>query len=360
MNFSARIKKTQNLIEEKGYKALLIEEPLNILYLTGLDISMGQLLIDTSSASILVDSRYYEECKKLGTIDVVATTKTALVEALTKKSIKSVTVDGATMTYNSFIALEKKLSSKDITLVAADSPLKELRSIKDAEEIKSLRNSAALAAQGWDYACSILKEGITEKAVATEMEIFWKKNGGEAPSFESNISFGANSALPHHRAGTSKLTKNSVILMDIGVTVENYASDMTRVAFFGDPSTEITKIHDIVQRAQKAALELCRPGTDLGTLDNAARNIISAEGYGEYFSHGLGHGVGLNVHETPVVTHKDPWCDIKLQEGMVITVEPGIYLPDIGGVRIEDTIVITKDGYESLTQRPTEAIVIEV
>ena len=153
--------------------------------------------------------------------------------------------------------------------------------------------------------------------------------------------------MPHYKGGSTALKKGDAVLLDIGVNWHRYHSDMTRVVFFGKPKPKILEIYEIVLAAQLAALELCRPGSKIGELDEAARDYIASKNYGEYFTHGLGHGVGLEIHEAPSVRSKGPDKNLKLEEGMAITIEPGIYLPGVGGVRIEDTVIITKKGHEN-------------
>ena len=202
----------------------------------------------------------------------------------------------------------------------------------------------------------MLKEGVTERDIATELEIFWRRNGVDKPAFDPIIAFGKNTSMPHYSTGNVSLQKNQAVLMDIGVEKDHYCSDMTRMAWYGKVTPEFINIAKIVQAAQKAALDLCRPGVLLSDLDSAARNIISEAGYAENFSHGLGHGIGLEVHEYPSVRKQEN--DIELQKGMLITIEPGIYIKDFGGVRIEDTVLITDNGYESLTKRSSGPILV--
>lgn len=175
-----------------------------------------------------------------------------------------------------------------------------------------------------------------------------EKKGGQGVAFEPIIAFGENSAIPHHRASETRLSQGMTVLIDIGVKWKGYHSDMTRTLFWGEPPEIMREIYDIVQEAQMRALTICKPGTLIGELDSAARDYITSKGYGEKFLHSLGHGVGLEIHEWPLIRKREPYQSLPLQAGMVITIEPGIYLSNIGGVRIEDTIVITPTGYEIL------------
>jgi Xaa-Pro aminopeptidase len=222
-----------------------------------------------------------------------------------------------------------------------------LRLIKDAEEISKLRAAAQLGYEGYLFALSLLREGVSEKELALALELFWKERGASRLAFDSIIAFGPNSSMPHYRPDETTLKQNTSVLIDCGVVLSHYHSDMTRVAYFGNPPQEIQTIYPIVEEAKAKAIEACRPGTLIGDLDRIARDWIQSKGYGEYFSHSLGHGVGLEIHENPIIRQTGPFSEKPLKTGMVITIEPGIYLPGIGGVRLEDTILITENGYEN-------------
>lgn len=340
-----RWEKLQNGLKDGSLDALLIEDPIDLFYLTGFHLSAGKLFVDVTGAHLIVDGRYYESCASKASIPVILAQENALKDLLTSSQVKSLGFSKDNTTYQRFLELQQL----PIKLIPVENPVKKLRSIKDKAEIEALRNAANLAKQGVEVVSNHLKEGISETELAIELEIFWKRKGGEGVAFEPIIAFGPNTSMPHYRAGSAILQKGQHVLVDIGVTLNHYQSDMTRVLFFGPPDPEMVKIYEIIQEAQQAALALCRPGTTLGTLDAAARDIISAKGYGSYFTHSLGHGIGLEVHEYPTLRNAPPFKDVPLEAGMAITIEPGIYLPGRGGVRYEDTIVITSNGYENLT-----------
>ncbi len=256
--------------------------------------------------------------------------------------------DAEYTTYDSF----KSLLAFTEKLIPLKSPIRRIREIKEPDEIDKLRAAADLGSKGFDYVCTLLTEGISEEKIARELEFFWRKKGGEKLAFDPHIAFGAGTAQPHYHSSNRVLKKDEPVLIDIGVVVDHYYSDMTRVVFFGEPKPEIEKIYRIVFEAYSAALELCRPGTKIGDLDHAARGVIEQEGYQDYFPHSLGHGVGLEIHESPTLRSKGEDVERGLEEGMVITIEPGIYLPGSFGVRLEDTIVITQEGYANITNRP--------
>ncbi|MBA3722010.1 MAG: aminopeptidase P family protein [Parachlamydiaceae bacterium] len=356
MNYIKRIKALSEILKSIPCDALLVENPTNLLYLTGLDLSTGKLLITSTGATLLVDGRYIETCLKYSPCPVHLIDKMSLKDAIRSNPISTMAFESDKTMHHEFLNLQKLIDelrqeSVDVTLTHVESPVQKMRLIKDDDEIKILAEAARLGYEGFEFVVANLKEGITEEELALELEYFWRKKGAKKVAFDPIIAFGPNGSMPHYRAGESKLQKNQSVLIDIGVTWKHYHSDMTRVIFFGEVSEEIQKIYKIVEEAKQAAISLCKPGTLIGDLDKSARHIISSKGYGEYFTHSLGHGIGLDVHEIPTLRSKGPFINTPLEPGMVITIEPGIYLPDIGGVRLEDTIVITKNGFTNLTKK---------
>lgn len=347
--YFSRIDALKNATKSKC-DALIVDYPVDLFYLTGIHLSLGHLLI-ADEVTLFVDGRYTEMCQRLSPFPVLP-----LKESLSPthyRGIKKLGFDAKTISYAAYQKFTEAL--KKITLVPLNAPVLHVRAIKDAEEVNKLREAAILGSRGYDFVLTLLEEGVKESELAAALEIFWRKSGGSAVAFDPIIAFGENSSMPHYRAGERALRKGDVVLIDIGVTLDNYHSDMTRTVFFGTPDAKLEKVHKVVCEAQQAALKLCKPGTKIGEIDTAARDYIAEKGFGSYFNHGLGHGVGLEVHELPVVKNIPHCRNIKLAKGMVITIEPGIYLPGIGGVRIEDTIVITDRGYENLTDRPTSS-----
>lgn len=360
-----RVEKLREKIVKEGCEAFLVEDPINLYYLTGIDMSSGRLLVLLKEAFLFVDSRYYEVCKKNSPFTVVlAENGLPLKSLLCLKELEGTKVLGfssALTSYSRYLQIEEALKEHNQTaknplqLKPLENPITELRAIKDAEEIDLLRQAAQLGVEGFDFVQSFLKEGVSEQQVATELEIFWKRKGAKGVAFDPIIAFGANSSMPHHRAGSATLKQGDAVLIDIGVLFHRYHSDMTRVIYFGEPLPKMLEIHAIVLEAQQRALQLCKPGTTLAELDVAARGWIAEKGFGDTFKHGLGHGVGLEIHELPSIRQKMVPDQTPLVPGMVITIEPGIYLPGIGGVRIEDTVVITEQGHENLTPRKKAA-----
>lgn len=361
MPYIQRLEKLRNLLRKRPCDGFIVEDRINLYYLTGMELSAGMLLVHLSGAHLLVDSRYFELCTATSPVPVLLaspqekTLKDLLAGACAE--IKTLAFSSDSTSYQRYLDLKQCVDDVNqgsanrppLTLVPAGSLVKQLRGIKEPEEIVSLRAAARLGVQGFDFVCSLLQEGITEAELAAELEIFWKRRGSKGVAFDPIIAFGVNSSMPHYRAGKVQLKAGDTVLIDIGVNYQHYHSDMTRVVFFQGADPRIVKIYDIVKEAKSAALALCRPGTLIGDLDNAARDLIALHGYKENFTHSLGHGIGLEVHEWPILRNVPHIKEIPLQTGMAITIEPGIYLPGIGGVRLEDTVVITEQGYENLT-----------
>ncbi|NGX47987.1 MAG: hypothetical protein K1000chlam3_01373, partial [Chlamydiae bacterium] len=211
-----------------------------------------------------------------------------------------------------------------------------------------MKKSAKFAYAAYEYIRKKVRPGVTEIELAKQLELYCLKNGAESMSFEPIVAFGKNTALPHHHPGKTKCKENDIILFDLGVMLEAYASDMTRMDFIGKVDPKLRQLHDINKAAQQVALSKCRPGVALKELDLAARRVMKNAGLEEYFIHSLGHGIGLEVHEYPRIKFDGPDRNLKLEAGMAITIEPGLYLSGKGGVRYEDTVVITPKGYVNL------------
>lgn len=370
MIYEQRLEQLQQVLSDSACDALLIDDPTNLYYLTGLELSTGKLLVSAQGAILFVDNRYYESCRKKSPFPVRLIDQPSFENQLSTPEfayIEELAFDSENTSYNNYEQLvkigktieNKRADESCVKIIPLDAPLKIIRAVKDEHEIDLLRRAADLGSQGFDHVCSLLQEGVSELELATELEIFWKRRGGRKVAFDPIIAFGENSSMPHYRAGKTKLQKGQIILIDIGVELNHYHSDMTRIAFFGKPDPRMVEIHAIVQEAQQAALALCRPGATIRAIDAAGRDYITSKGYGKNFTHSLGHGVGLDIHEFPVIKKLPVTDTVTLEAGMVITIEPGIYLPGVGGVRIEDTILITPLGHDNLTKRSTQPCTFE-
>lgn len=349
--FNERLKKLQKRLAAEKTSVCLIENTTDLFYLTGLHMSAGSLYVTPKTAHLFVDGRYLQAVQEKCPIPS-SLSEGKKIELFLEKNLR-----GGIFAFDrektSFARYEKfrqlQLSKKISFILRPASPfLKEIRAIKDKEELKKMRQSAELLWKGFLHLQRIVKVGMSEKEIALAFELFCRKEGAEGLAFEPIIAFGPNSALPHHRAGATVLKKGTLILVDIGVVFQSYHSDMTRVLFPAGSSAFLKKMYGIIQEAQRAALQLCKPGVKVKELDLAARRVMAREGVEERFLHGLGHGIGLETHEFPRLKYNGEDKDVSLEEGMVITIEPGLYFPGKGGVRYEDTIIITKKGYDNL------------
>jgi Xaa-Pro aminopeptidase len=353
MNYSKRIENLQNYILEKNLDLLIINDPVSLIYLTGLEVSYGKLFITKDRAKLFVDGRYIQVAKENTILSVDIVNEKNLLDFIIETRSQNIGFDSDKVSYHNFEKLNsfmQKIQNKydfEMNLMPIFDPLKEFRVIKDLDEISIMKKAATLNWKGLEHVCLLLKEDITEKEIALEFEMFVRKNGADSLSFDPIVCFGKNSAMPHHIPSNTKLKKDDIILMDVGVCIDNYNSDMTRVMFFGRPDPIFEKIYSVVQRAQTKALSLCKPNTKLKDLDLAVKEVLREENYEKEYIHSLGHGVGLEIHEFPRIKFDSEDKDVVLRAGMVITIEPGIYIPNVGGVRYEDMILITNDGYEN-------------
>lgn len=335
--FVNRIKLVQKKLGEWKVDGCLIENKFDLFYLTGLDLSAGSLLIFPHSYCLFIDGRYLESVKRKKSIPY------ALFKDLPKNiKEKNIAFDSNWTSYSRYL----KLKSFRCALEPIAGLLKEIRGKKEEKELVLMKKSGKLALEGIQYLESLFKPGITENELAKAFEIFCLERGAEKLAFDPIIGFGANSALPHHRAGNSTLKKGDLVLIDVGIVLDHYCSDLTRVFFYGKEDPELKKMYRVVLAAYREALKHCRAGNKVGMLDQIAYDVIVEAGFKKQIAHSLGHGVGLEVHEFPRVNQKGEDKNILLESGMVLTIEPGLYLPGKGGVRYEDTVIIKEDGYE--------------
>ncbi len=350
-----RIQQLQERMRAVHCDMCLVENPLDLLYLTGQQLSAGKLFVHSKESILFVDGRYLQIAQEQAPMPAELEKEESMLFFLNKHACKTLWFDGAHTSYDRFAKLQKlhvKLESKSAFF-------KTLRSIKDASEIEKMKKSAQLLWRGFEYICSLLTEGITEKEISKRFEIFCLTEGGEGLAFESIIAFGAHSSMPHYRsADDTPLCSGDIVLIDIGVVVENYHSDMTRVLFYKNADSELQRLYAINKAAHQAALDLCRPGVAMGMLDRAARDVMAKAGVESLFLHSLGHGIGLETHEFPRIKYDGEDKDVILQPGMIFTIEPGLYVSGKGGVRYEDTVMITETGCENFYPNTEEAPVI--
>lgn len=326
-------------------------------YLSGFDFTDGGVLLTADAAYLLTDSRYIEAATRavmhmqcvccdglLQTID----------ELLKKHQIKELLLE-QTVTVGTLSALQK-LSARMVTDDRLQTALEAARMQKDTWEIAFLRQAQTLTEQAFTHILDFLKVGVTEREAALELEFFMRKNGADGVSFDTIAVSGANTSLPHGVPTDKPLANGDFVTMDFGALYRGYHADMTRTVAVGFVSDEQKAVYDTVLQAQTAALKVVRAGISGKAADAAARDVIVAAGYGDYFGHGTGHGVGVEIHEAPRLSPKA--SDAPLKVGSVVTVEPGIYLPGRFGVRIEDMVLLTENGCENFTKAPKELIIL--
>ena len=338
----------------------LITDLNNIRYLTGFSETNASIVVEEKASWFITDSRYKEyvlslSLKNFKFILQTSTMQEAVKRCLDMNSNNAVFVESNSITLNQHALLKKEFKKIKIIPVA-DDPINFIRMEKDYDEIAVLRDAAAITDNCFYHLLKFIKTGMTEWEIALEIENYFKRNGCRSCSFDPIVASGANSSMPHYNPTADKrVSRGETLLIDMGCIYKGYNSDLTRTIFIGEIDKKIEEIYNIVLEAQIKSIEAVRPGLNTSELDSIARTIISDYGYEEEFGHGLGHGLGIEVHELPAVKKSD---GIKLKKNMVITIEPGIYVSGLGGVRIEDMVLVTSDGCEILTKCPKELIVI--
>ncbi|MGI6426654.1 MAG: M24 family metallopeptidase [Natronincolaceae bacterium] len=351
------IGKIRSLLEEKDLDGILLYKPENRRYVSGFTGSTGYVLITETDAKFITDFRYIEQATVQCTgfeIIRISNTKT-ITDILNESALFKLGVEEDFMTYGQSIEFTDKLAGTDI--IPLEGAILKLRSVKTPDEIRNIEKAAGIADEALEYILGFIKPGLVESDIALELEFFMRKKGAEGLSFDSIVASGVRSSLPHGVASDKTVEVGDIITLDFGCVYNGYCSDMTRTVVLGKTDDRQKEIYDIVLRAQETSLEAVKPGITGTELDSIARNIIDGSGYGQYFGHGLGHGVGLEVHELPRISAHG---DVPMESGMVITIEPGIYIPDFGGVRIEDLVLVTEDGCRVLSKSTKNLIELAI
>jgi len=349
-------------LEPNRLDALLITHPANVRYLCGFTGSAGAVLLSESKSIFFTDGRYKEQADaEVQGSRVVVTRKSPLTAAgewlggnAKKLGVKTLGIEAEHLSVAERSRLAKALPS-GLRLREALPLVEQARLIKDAEEVERLRAAVLLGASLFDVVLKAIRPGVKETEVAAELEYAARRAGADGMSFDSIIASGIRSALPHGRASEAVIPANGFVVCDFGVILAGYCSDMTRTVHLGQPNGDMRRVYTAVCDAQQAALETVRAGVSASEVDQSARKVLRNKGLAKHFTHSTGHGVGLEIHEAPrlAVGQKDV-----LQAGMVITVEPGAYIPGVGGVRIEDMVVVTERGCQILTPAGKELITI--
>ena len=341
--------------ENKEIEWLLVSNLKNLNYLSGFD-GEGFALIGTGGKNyLLTDSRFTEQAKKESPDFEILTDEPkkkiarilALKKIIEKNKIKKIAFESSNLSHADFKKYSESFES--IEFLPTENIIEQIRMIKDREEIIKMKKAAQITTESLKDVFEMIEPGVRELDIASELAYTMRKKGAQKEAFETIVVSGERSSLPHGKPSEKKIEEGELITIDMGANYQNYNSDITRTIIMGKENQKQKEIFSIVFEAQKAALEIIKPGLKCNELDSVARDIITKKGYGKYFGHGLGHGVGLDIHELPRVSFSD---DTVLLPGMVVTIEPGIYLPEVGGVRIEDSVLITEEGYEILTWFP--------
>ncbi len=354
---NARVNRLRERLPESKDTAMIVASGVNRRYLSGFSGTSGVLLLSGERAALLTDFRYQEQAPQQAIgFEVVIhgpDMKAKIGEVLGSWGISRLLFEDGHVTHAEHAAWVKALAP--IELAPAGGIIEELRQIKDPGELDIMQEAADVADRAFEHVLEIIKPGVSEMDVAAELEMFMRKAGASGPSFDTIVASGERSAMPHGVASTRLIGSGEFVTLDFGAYYKGYCSDLTRTVFVGEPTDKHREIYGIVKEAQAYALEHLKPGMTGREGDALTRDIIARYGYGDNFGHGTGHGLGMDIHESPRLSAT---CDTVLQPGMVVTVEPGIYLPGFGGVRIEDDVVMTDTGIQILTRSSKELILL--
>jgi Xaa-Pro aminopeptidase len=355
---AARRRRIPGRLADAGLDALLVTASANVRYLSGFTGSAGLLIVAAEPPdTFLTDFRYQAQVavELDPTLEVRIVSDGLLKEArriLDERSARRVAFEREQLTYRSWSDWSR---SEGPTLVPVEEWIEAERMVKAESEVDAIRRACRIADETFEVLLGEVKEGITERRLAARLALELVERGADGLSFEPIVAFGERSALPHAHPGPRPLARGDLVLFDFGAVVEGYVSDMTRTVAFGEPSPELRAVYGLVLDAQRAALDGIRAGMSGPEADALARDPIEAAGHGERFGHSLGHGIGLEVHEAPRLSRKS---EDRLVAGMTVTVEPGVYLEGVGGVRIEDDVVIREDGLEVLSAAPKDRLIV--
>jgi Xaa-Pro aminopeptidase len=350
-----RLDKLRSFLETKQLDGIIINKPENRRYFSGFTGSAGILLVTHHDAKLLTDFRYTEQAAEEATLYEIIKYGTKGIYAEVNKyahdfNLHKLAFESDFTTYAEYSSMLKALPGLEIVPVELDA----LRSVKDETELSYIKKAVEIADAAFTHILTCIKPGVSEQAVALELEYKMKSLGAENIAFDTIVASGKRGALPHGKASAKLIETGDLVTMDFGAVFKGYHSDITRTVSVGRASTKQREIYDIVLSAQLAGIKAVRAGLVGQEVDAVARKIISNAGFGEYFGHGLGHAVGLYIHEEPRLSPGN--TSTKLEKNMVVTVEPGIYLPDFGGIRIEDTVVVCDTCCEVLTASSKQLI----
>ena len=351
-----RVNNLREQMKSEGISSFLITSPYNLRYLTGFTGTTGLALIGLEEAFFITDFRYTEQaakqCVGFEIVKNVGPILEVVADLVESKNIENLGFEESFVPFKQYVELEGLL---EVDLIPVSGMVEELREIKDEEEIAIVEKSCEIADKAFSHILTYIKPGMTEIQVANELDFYMRSLGASSVSFETIVASGLRSAMPHGVASEKVIEQGDMITIDFGCYYNGYVSDMTRTISLGEPSDKLREIYNVVKEAQQKVLDVAKPGMTGVELDAVARDYIASKGYGEAFGHSTGHGIGLEIHEGPNVSKL---AEKAFVPGNIITNEPGIYLPGIGGVRIEDDMLVTENGIKRLTHSEKELIIL--
>lgn len=363
----SKVEEIQQYLQQEGLDAAFITTPDNVFYVSGFHSNpherlLGVMVFKEAEPFLISPLMEVPDVKAAGwSFEAIGHEDTDDAWDIVKQAVQkrgdlpaTIAIEKSHLTVERLERMTQLFP--EATFSRLDEQLNGMRNIKSEDELEKLRKAAQLADYAIEVGCKEIAEGKTELEILMAIEFEMKKKGAEKMSFDTMVLSGPKTSSPHGTPGDRKIQKGDFILFDLGVVYQGYCSDITRTVAFGEPSDAQREIYETVKKAEQAAIDLVRPGVKAMEIDKAARDVIDQAGYGEYFTHRVGHGLGISVHEYPSVTGTN---ELELEAGMVFTIEPGIYHPEITGVRIEDDVAVTADGVEVLTKFPKELVIIQ-
>lgn len=363
----SKVEEIQQYLQQEGLDAAFITTPDNVFYVSGFHSNpherlLGVMVFKEAEPFLISPLMEVPDVKAAGwSFEAIGHEDTDDAWDIVKQAVQkrgdlpaTIAIEKSHLTVERLERMTQLFP--EATFSRLDEQLNGMRNIKSEDELEKLRKAAQLADYAIEVGCKEIAEGKTELEILMAIEFEMKKKGAEKMSFDTMVLSGPKTSSPHGTPGDRKIQKGDFILFDLGVVYQGYCSDITRTVAFGEPSDAQREIYETVKKAEQAAIDLVRPGVKAMEIDKAARDVIEQAGYGEYFTHRVGHGLGISVHEYPSVTGTN---ELELEAGMVFTIEPGIYHPEITGVRIEDDVAVTADGVEVLTKFPKELVIIQ-
>lgn len=350
------LQQLRTALQTNEIDGILITSPYNRRYVSNFTGTAGAVLVTETEAIFITDFRYTtqaaEQAKGFTIIEHTKSMEEEIARQIVQLDIKQLGFEAEHVTYDTFTRYEQLFAAE---LVGIKQIIETIRIKKTEEEIAILKEAASIADKAFDHILDVIKPGVREIDVANELEFYMRKLGATSSSFDIIVASGDRSALPHGVASEKKIKNGELVTLDFGALYQGYCSDITRTVAVGDISDELRNIYDVVLEAQKLGVAGLKPGMTGKEADALTRDYITEKGYGDYFGHSTGHGIGLEVHEGPSLSMRS---SIVLEPGMVVTVEPGIYIPEVGGCRIEDDVVLTETGKDVLTTAPKSLITL--